>query len=62
MRMNLSASRYAGLARLDAKGRGERLIGRYDLRQLLVTEGAQGAWLLDADTHYFHTKTPVATH
>jgi fructokinase len=48
-----------GLPGSTPKARGERLIGKYDLRQLLVTEGAQGAWLLDADTHYFHTKTPT---
>jgi fructokinase len=43
------------------RARGERLIGKYDLRQLLVTEGAEGAWLLDADNHFFHTQTPTQT-
>jgi fructokinase len=47
-----------GLPGSSPKARGERLIGSYNLRQLLVTEGAQGAWLLDADSHYFHTETP----
>ncbi len=50
-----------GLPGPTQRARGERLIGSYNLRQLLVTEGAQGAWLLDADTHYFHTEIPLQT-
>jgi len=50
-----------GLPGPTPRTRGERLIGNYGLRQLLVTEGAQGAWLLDADNYYFHTQTPTQT-
>ena len=35
----------------------ERLIGSFDLRQILVTEGSQGAWLVDAEQQYFHNDT-----
>ena len=50
-----------GLPGPTQKAQGERLIENYGLRQLLVTEGAQGAWLLDADNHFFHTQTPTQT-
>lgn len=40
---------------------GERLIQAFDLRQLLVTQGEAGAWLLGYDGDYRHsgTATPV---
>lgn len=35
---------------------GERLMGMFGMRQLLVTEGARGAWLLDAEKGHFQTR------
>jgi fructokinase len=47
----------AMLAMPDALPRiqAERLIGRFNLRGLLVTEGDAGAWLLDAEQQYCHS-------
>lgn len=36
----------------------EHLIGRFNLRSMLVTEGAEGAWLLDADQQYCRSDAP----
>lgn len=35
---------------------GERLTNTFDIRQLLVTQGEQGAWLLTGDGAYIHTR------
>jgi len=46
-----------GCAGPTPKALGEQLIGRYELRQLLVTEGDKGAWLLDSNNRYFHSQS-----
>jgi len=46
-----------GLTAATPRELGEWLISTFGLRQLLVTEGDKGAWLLDADNHLFRTQT-----
>lgn len=46
-----------GLSGASPRAQGERLMAAFDIRQLLVTEGAQGAWLLDAKKGLCHTRT-----
>jgi fructokinase len=51
-----------GLGDGASRSLGERLIDACGIRQLLVTRGENGAWLLDGDGGYFHTRTaePIA--
>lgn len=44
-----------GLGSGEARMLGERLINTFGIRQLLVTQGEQGAWLLKSDGNYYHT-------
>lgn len=44
-----------GIRRATSEVLGERLIRAFGIRQLLVTDGDRGAWLLDADNRRFHT-------
>lgn len=43
-----------------AKLLGERMIHAFNLRQLLVTQGEKGAWLLRHDGAYFHSGATAA--
>ncbi len=44
-----------GLGGGTPRALGERLLNGFGIRQLLVTQGEQGAWLLGGDGGYFHT-------
>jgi len=44
-----------GLGNGTSRALGERLVHVFGIRQLLVTQGEKGAWLLDDDGGYFHT-------
>lgn len=46
-----------GLSGATPRALGERLMAAFNIRQLLVTEGAKGAWLLDVDKGHCHTRT-----
>ena len=55
----LEVGRWHNLSGNERKSVAQELMGRYNIAVLVVTEGAEGAWLLDGDDYFQAPASPV---
>ena len=55
----LEIGRWQNLSDRERKTIARELMGHYNISVLIVTEGAEGAWLLDGDEYFYAEANPV---